>query len=174
VDVREKRLLENAKARVVRALERAIGTSMAKLLEPQYLAFQDLELHQDGSRVIVPTRNVPASDFLQRSLQANYRDVVDVAGAADGPLKKLLPNKPEILLMFGDTLPNNYFFSGTYKLVLDFAKPAASTVGLDIHIFAKRGKKMGAQLKISQSHDVGGNGFVCKVDVDFPIVNKEA
>jgi hypothetical protein len=57
--------------------------------------------------------------------------------------------------------------------VIDFGNAGASTVHQDFHIFAKNGKSMGSQLKISFMHDLLGGNYSGKLDADFPVERKK-
>ncbi len=174
LDVVATRALDGVKKRVIRALDRAIATSLIRLLDPQSLDFPGLEVSEDGARAIVPTRSVPSSDFIKNRINASYRDLIAVIAQADAPLKQFLTKKPEIVLMFGDTLPSDYYFSGTFRLSINYEKPEESGVVQETHMFAKRGKKMGPQLKLSLQHFLNGNAFEGKLNADFPITKQES
>lgn len=174
LDAVASRNLDAIKKRVIRALDRAIATSLIRLIDPQALDFPGLEVSEDGLRAIVPTRSVPSSDFIKNRINASYRDLIAIIAQADAPLKQFLTKKPEIVLMFGDTLPSDYYFSGSFRLSVNYEKPEESVIVHETHMFAKRGKKMGPQLKLSLQHFLNGNAFEGKLNADFPISKQES
>lgn len=173
-DLKTRRTLENEKRRFIRIIDRAIGGALTRLLEPSDLAIAQLHLNADGSRLVAPGKHLAPTAFAKAKIVAAYKDLVALIGQANSPLQQFGLKKPELILNFGDSMASDYFLSGSFKLHINFEKPGSSTVEQQFHLFAKRGKTLGVQMKIGFSHDIGGNGYAGKLDVDFPVARADA
>jgi hypothetical protein len=168
-----RRILENEKRKLMRILGVAITNAPSKLIGPSDLAFDTLTLDANGDRLFIPAKPLSANPVLRTRLQSQYRDLVGMIGANPSPIQHFGLNNNEIILAFGDSLAGNHFLSGTFRLVIDFGNAGASTVHQDFHIFAKNGKSMGPQLKISFMHDLLGGNYSGKLEADFPVDKKK-
>ncbi|HEX2898294.1 MAG TPA: hypothetical protein VHS96_01105 [Bacteroidia bacterium] len=173
VDQKTRRVLENDKRRLARVVDRAIGSALARLLEPSDLSLRQLQLNAEGTRLIAPTKKLAETAFGKAKILATYKDLVALIGQPN-TLQQLGLKKSEIVLNFGDSLPGNYFFSGSFKLTIDRERSNASKVEQSFHPFGKQGKTLGVQMKVSFGHDLAGNSYSGQLEADFPVSKAEA
>jgi hypothetical protein len=172
-DLKTRRILENDKRKLIKIIERAIGSAMTRLLEPADLAIVGLGLNAEGSRLTAPAKQLTPTAFAKAKAISTYKELLGLIAQPNSSLQQFGLSKPEILLNFGDSLADGYFLSGSFKLNFDFAKPALSSVEQHFHLFAKQGKSLGVQVKIQFRHTLAGEGYAGKLEVDFPVSKSE-
>lgn len=171
-DAKVQRELENDKRKLIRIIERGISTAFTRLLEPSHLQCDHLQLNAEGTRILAPAKPIAHTAAIQNKVSTAYRDIIAISQQANAPLQQFQLKDAAIALTYGDALPGGFYFSGNFKLAFHPEQPEDSTVTQNLHIFAKKGKTLGAQLKISFSHDLTGKTFAGTLQADFPVESK--